>query len=58
MPWKDTYRIYVTLLQLHSSRRREASSSVSSRLQPCERKTAKEKSTRISEEILWEEVLL
>jgi hypothetical protein len=52
-----TYRFYSELLQLHSSRI-ETSSSVISRLQPCERRTAKEKSTASSQGILWEDVLL
>jgi hypothetical protein len=39
-------------------RRRETSSSIIPRLQPCERRTAKEKSTISSKAILWEDVLL
>jgi hypothetical protein len=38
-------------------RRRETSSSVISRLPPCERRTAKEENTTSSQGILWEEVL-
>jgi hypothetical protein len=40
------------------SRRRETSSSIISRVQPCERRTAKEKSTTSSQGILWEDILL
>jgi hypothetical protein len=43
---------------LHPSRRREISSSIISRLQPYERRTAKEKSITTSQGILWEDVLL
>jgi hypothetical protein len=46
------------MLQLHPNRRRESSSSVIPRLQPCERRTAKEKKTTSSHGTLWEEVLL
>jgi hypothetical protein len=42
---------------LHSSRRRGNSSSVLSSLQPCERRTEKEKITTSSQGILWEDVL-
>jgi hypothetical protein len=48
MPWKDKHRIYVELLQLRSSRRRAISTCVIPRLQPCERRTAKVKSTTSS----------
>jgi hypothetical protein len=58
MLWKDKYRIYGELLQLHHSGRRETSSNIISRLQPCERRTAKEKSTKSSKGILWEDILL
>jgi hypothetical protein len=44
MPQKDKYRIYAEMLQLHPSRR-ETSSSIILKLQPCERRTAKEMST-------------
>jgi hypothetical protein len=57
MPRKDEYRIYAELLQLHPTKRRESSSSVILRLQPCERRTAK-KSTTSSQVTLWEDVLL
>jgi hypothetical protein len=46
MPRKDEYRIYADLLQLHPSRRRETSSSVVSRMQPRERRTAKGRAQR------------
>jgi hypothetical protein len=55
---KEKYRIHTELLQLHPRRRRETSSSIILRLQPCERRTAKEKSTMNSQGILWEDVLL
>jgi hypothetical protein len=42
--------MYTELMQLHPSRRRETSSSIILRMQPHERKTAKEKSTTISQE--------
>jgi hypothetical protein len=58
IPRKDEYGIYAEMLQLHPTRRRESSSSVTPRLQPCERRTAKEKSTTSSQETLWEDVLL
>jgi hypothetical protein len=58
MPRKDEHRIYAELLQLHHNRRRETSSSVISRMQPRERRTAKEKSTMSSQKTLWEDVLL
>jgi hypothetical protein len=43
---------------LHPSRKRETSSSIISRMQPRERRTAKEKGTTSFKEILWEEVIL
>jgi glutamate synthase domain-containing protein 2 len=49
MSRKDEYRIYAEMRQLHTNRRREPSSSVIPRLQPCERGTAKEKSTTNSQ---------
>jgi hypothetical protein len=55
---KYKYRIYAELLQLNLSRRRGTSSSIILRLQPCERRTAKEKSTMSSQGILWEDVLI
>jgi hypothetical protein len=58
MPRKDEYRIYAEMLQLRPTRRRESSSSVIPRLQPCERRTAKEKSTTSSQGTHWEDVLL
>jgi hypothetical protein len=42
MPQKDEYRICTELLQLHPSRMRETSSSTISRMQPCERRRAKQ----------------
>jgi hypothetical protein len=54
----DKYRIYAELLQLHPSRRRETSSRIIPRLQPCERRTAKEKSITSSHGILWKDLLL
>jgi hypothetical protein len=54
----DKYRIYAELLQLHPSGRRETSSSFMSKMQPRERRTAKEKNTTSSQWILWEDVLL
>jgi hypothetical protein len=58
VPRKDEYRMYAEMLQLHPKKRRESSSSVIPRLQPCQRRTAKEKSTTSSQRILWEDVLL
>jgi hypothetical protein len=59
MPWKDKYRIYTELLHLHPSRRTESSSSVIPRLQPCKRKTAKEKSIINNElERMWAGVVI
>jgi hypothetical protein len=55
---EKTYRIYVKLLQLHPGRRRETSSSIILRLQPCERRTAQEKSRTSSQGIFWENVFL
>jgi hypothetical protein len=51
-------RIYAELLILNLSRRRGTSSSIILRLQPCKRRTAKERSTMGSQGILWEDVLL
>jgi hypothetical protein len=48
---EDEHRIYAELLQLHPSRR-ETSSSVISRLQPCERRTAQQ-SPKGSSERMW-----
>jgi hypothetical protein len=56
MPRKDEYRTYAELLQLHSSRRETSSSVI--QLQSCERRTAKDKSTKSSQRILWEDVIL
>jgi hypothetical protein len=58
MTRKDDCRIYDELFQLYAGRKKEASSNVIPRLQPCERRTAKEKSRTSSQEILWEDVLL
>jgi hypothetical protein len=52
MSRKDEYKICAELLQLRPDRRRETSSSVIPRLQPCERRTAEEKINRSSENIL------
>jgi hypothetical protein len=41
-PRRDEYRIYAEMLQLHPNRRRESSSSVIPRLQPCERRRAQQ----------------
>jgi hypothetical protein len=54
---KSEYRIYVVLLQLRPSRRRETSSGVIPRMQPREKRTAKEKSKTSSQGTLWEDVL-
>jgi hypothetical protein len=58
MPRKEEYTIYAEMLQLHPTRRRESSSSVIPRMQPRERRTVKEKSTKSSQGILLEEGLL
>jgi hypothetical protein len=55
---KRKRRNYAQLLQLHPSRRRETSSRIILRLQPCEKRTAKERSTMSSQETLWEDILL
>jgi hypothetical protein len=54
---KRQYRIYAELLQLQLSWRKP-SSSVISRMQPRERRTAKEESTTSSQGTLWEDVPL
>jgi hypothetical protein len=51
-------RIYAKLLKLHPRRRRETSFSVIPRLQPCDRRTEKEKNTVNAQGILWEDVFL
>jgi hypothetical protein len=55
---KREVKKYALLFQLRPSRRRETSSSVIPRMQPCEKITAKEKSTTSSHGVLWESVLL
>jgi hypothetical protein len=56
MPRKDECRIYAEFLQLPTSRRRETSSKLISRMRKREKRTAKEKSTTTSEGILREEL--
>jgi hypothetical protein len=53
---KHKCRIYAEMLQLHPGRT-ETSSSITPGLQPHKWRTAKEKSTTSSQQILWEDVL-